>query len=97
LDAPCFRYGRDRSIGAGFNRDHRKPMLISSTDATYYPKLPPATSVKVGQKLVKGSLFDLSSNRSPGAIYHTEKYDFKTGPKFSFGANKQDRFKHGIF
>lgn len=37
-----------------------------------------------------------NTQRSPGPIYDVAKYDFRTGPRISFGAGKGDRFKGGI-
>lgn len=93
--AGIYRNGTDRRVGVGFNKDDRKPMLYQATDATYYPKLAKAPSVKIGTKLKTGSAWGSSTARSPGPIYNVGKYDFRTGPRFSFGGSKSDRFKGG--
>ena len=70
-------------------------MIINTTDAQYYPKLAKTSSVKMGTKLKTGSAWGSGTARSPGPIYDVQKYDFRTGPQFSFGGSKSDRFKGG--
>ncbi|KAJ8600855.1 hypothetical protein CTAYLR_008517 [Chrysophaeum taylorii] len=89
--------GRDRTIGYGFNKDNRRPLLIHATDALYYPQMPKGNAPKIGLKLKSGGPCEGAGKRSPGPIYDTQKYDFRTGPAYSFGASKAGRFQHSMF
>lgn len=84
--------GRDKVIKAGFNKDKRKGLsdnTSSRTDASYYPELPKGKSVSILTKIKTEKKF---MTMSPGPIYDTQKYDFRTGPRHSFGASKAKRF-----
>jgi len=78
-------------IAISFNKDKRKPLWVSSTDAMYDPRLPKGKSMTIGKK-VKKKQFSGSDFRSPGPIYDMQKYDFKSGPSYSFGGSRSDRF-----
>ncbi|CAM9271186.1 unnamed protein product [Scytosiphon promiscuus] len=82
----------------GFNLDSRKPLaenLKSTTAAIYSPKL--ASKVQVAryftamQERFQGTIEGIG-RRSPGPIYDVAKYGGPTGPKFSFGASRRDRW-----
>lgn len=102
-----YKNGRDKQLGIGFNKDQRKPDRLDATDAVYYPQLPKGNAPKIGVRL-KGTL-DVAGKCSPGPvrvlstptnalaqIYETQKYDFRTGPAFSFGSSKASRFQGSL-
>mmetsp|Transcript_45983 Transcript_45983/g.143881 ORF Transcript_45983/g.143881 Transcript_45983/m.143881 type:complete len:265 (-) Transcript_45983:199-993(-) len=93
-----YRYGKESRIPIGFNRDERKPLadnLSSTTEAQYFPQLPkkPATDFSRGSGRTKKKI-GFGDKRSPGPIYNVAKYDFRTGPSFSFGGSKAPRFDY---
>jgi len=100
-----FKTGVDnKHVGYGFNKDYRKSLVTPVTDAVYWPQLPNATPApKIAGRLHVGGPLNGAGNRSPGPVYDTHKYDFKSGPSFSFGSarpgkrQQQDRFKGGLF
>ncbi|CBN78920.1 conserved unknown protein [Ectocarpus siliculosus] len=82
----------------GFNLDTRKPLAEntkSSTAAMYSPKLASkGGAVWFGEKeqeRFQGTIEGIG-RRSPGPVYDVAKYGGPTGPKFSFGASRRDRW-----
>lgn len=87
----AFKNGVDNRISIGFNKDMRKPLsdnLKSRTDAMYDPRLPKGKAITIAGRR-RPNRFE--TERSPGAIYNMAKYDFKSGPSFSFGRSKAKR------
>jgi len=91
-----YRYGRDKKVGPGFNKDNRPPLeqdtLRCSTSAYYLPKpqkVGPSCTFPKDQNFRDRAL---NVHRSPGPIYDTTSHDFQTGPSYSFSASKSKRF-----
>mmetsp|Transcript_12108 Transcript_12108/g.17857 ORF Transcript_12108/g.17857 Transcript_12108/m.17857 type:complete len:278 (-) Transcript_12108:241-1074(-) len=87
----------NRRILPAFNKDNRKPLaenLGSITDSMYYPKpIKGGPVTKFGKdEGFRERHYKSGNNRSPGPIYDTSNYNFKTGPSFSFGSSKTKRF-----
>jgi len=94
-----YRYGKDKKLAPGFNKDDRPPLnadlIRSNCQASYMPRLPSGGPRVVFGKdegfRERGGGGD-AARRSPGPIYDTSRHDFRTGPSFSFGASKAKRF-----
>lgn len=87
-----YKTGKDSRLGTSFNCDYRKPLIedCATRNAEMYCLQAPRRS-----GITFGSRHALSSPapRSPGAIYNNhEIVDFRTGPSFSFGHSKTNRF-----
>ena len=88
-------------VKLGFAKSKRKDLIVSATDASYFPRFPKGKSAP----LTGRNFFGLKEekSRSPGPVYDTAKYDFGKpaanvigfpGGHFSFGAGRNfDRFK----
>lgn len=88
-----FWNGREKSMGIGFVNATRGDLYGTSLGANadmYMPKYEtgPAISIAKRFKVKK------AQDSTPGAIYDVDKkFNFKTGPSFSFGKGKGNRFK----
>ena len=88
-------------VKLGFAKSKRKDLIVSATDASYFPRFQKGKSAP----LTGRNFFGLKEeqSRSPGPVYDTAKYDFGKpaaniigfpGGHFSFGAGRNfDRFK----
>lgn len=87
----AYARGVESRIPISFSRDQRKPLsdnVKSRTDALYHPKLPKGKAITIAGRR-KPNRFE--TEKSPGAIYDMAKYDFRSGPSFSFGRSKAKR------
>lgn len=81
--------GPEKTLAIGFNCDTRKSPGSHSETAEadmFVPKSQTGTAITISKK------FDIknAASTNPGPIYDVLKYNnFQTGPKFSFGMNKQ--------
>jgi hypothetical protein len=80
--------GPEKSSPIGFNCDQRKPLYEGTkTDADMvWPALPKGPSITIGRRLPKQGKI----NKTPGA--YNLRQNFQTGPSFSFGKGRGDRF-----
>ena len=61
-------------VKLGFAKSKRKDLIVSATDASYFPRFPKGKSAP----LTGRNFFGLKEeqSRSPGPVYDTAKYDF---------------------
>lgn len=89
----CYYMGPEKHKGISFNCDQRPPLYGSgggNQADVNNPPLPKGPAITIAGRLKHKDL--LSS--SPGAIYNVHKVvNFQTGPSFSFGKGKGNRFK----
>jgi hypothetical protein len=86
--------GKDKGSPISFNCDHRKPLHEGeqcTKDADMFsPKAHYGAAITMAGKWKEPPL---SAARSPGPVYDVaKKQNFKTGPSFSFGRGRGDRF-----
>lgn len=87
----CYSTGPDRGMPVGFNLDSRKPLYDGEAAGAnadpVYPKLPKGISITIGKR------FTNKMKRNPSPSYDPYKYmNFQTGPKYSFGAGRANRW-----
>jgi len=90
----CYYMGPEKNKGISFNCDNRPPLNAgggcgANADVNC-PPLPKGPSITIAGRWKEKNL----SASGPGAVYDVHKVlNFKTGPSFSFGKGKGDRFK----
>jgi len=87
----CYSNGPDHGMPVGFNLDSRKPLYDGEAAGAnadpVYPQLPKGTSVTIGKR------FTSKMKKNPSPSYDPYKYmTFQTGPKYTFGAGKANRW-----
>ena len=83
--------GPDKQKAISFNCDNRKPLYEGTpTDADMlWPQLSKGPSITIAKRIKHKE----PGADGPGAIYEVHnKVNFKTGPSFSFGRGRGDRF-----
>ena len=85
----CYYRGPEKSIPIGFNCDQRGPFSKSSkVDADMvWPTLSAGPSITMGKRLPRRE----KGADTPGSHYKIRQ-NFQTGPSFSFGSGRGDRF-----
>jgi hypothetical protein len=92
-----FYTGAEKNEGIGFNCDSRKdskPLPAGAGADMVLVKMPKSVAITIGKRFKQKT----GAGTSPGNIYNAhEKMNFQTGPKFSFGNGKGDRFSKAGF
>lgn len=93
----CYWNGPIKNTGVGFLNETRDSMYGPSLGANcdmYFPKEERGPQITIAKRLKPKSL----QAQTPGAIYDPQKkFNFQTGPSFSFGKGKGSRFKESNF
>ena len=84
----CYWNGPDKGKQISFNCDERKPLYAGgNTDADMlWPALSKGTSITIAKRIK----YKNHAEGTPGCIYNVEEK--KTGPSFSFGKGRGNRF-----
>eukprot|EP01035_Chromulina_nebulosa_P017768 gene17768-23370_t len=89
-----FYNGPDKFKGIGFSTSKRKPLSTAMTSADaemLMIKLPSVTPITIAKKIP----IRLTLSDAPGPIYNVhKKVDFRTGPSYSFGNGRGQRFNN---
>lgn len=85
--------GPEKSMGIGFANASRQSLFTASTAANadlFIPRAETGPAITIAGRHKSKFV----TERSPGPIYEVhKKVDFRTGPAYSFGRGKGDRFK----
>jgi hypothetical protein len=86
--------GPEKSMGIGFANASRVPLYGQSASANadmFIPKPETGSAITIAGKPKPAKFLQTPT---PGAIYDVHKrVDFRTGPSYSFGKGKGDRFR----
>lgn len=89
----CYWNGPEKQQPIGFPVSSRTALNSGSCTADadmFMPKYDTGTAITIASRLKTKP----PSSNTPGAIYDVQKYfDFRTGPSFSFGKGRGNRFK----
>ncbi len=85
----CYSNGPTKTQQIGFNCDERKPLYNGTGgDADMlWPQLSKGTAITIAKRLKRKE----KGADTPGAVYNIRQ-NWQTGPKFSFGRGRGDRF-----
>eukprot|EP01036_Dinobryon_divergens_P032612 gene32612-42232_t len=90
----CYWNGPDKNDGIGFStapRDSRNSGSNSADADMYLPKYDTGQGITIATRFNTNKKFAYAT---PGAIYDVhKKFDFRTGPSYTFGKGKGSRFK----
>lgn len=84
--------GLDKNDGIGFTNSNRQSLYgnsLSSNADMFIPQNETGPAITIAKRFKPKML----GKSTPGAIYDLSRYNFKTGPAFSFGKGKGSRFK----